>query len=38
VLALSQQEQDQLLAFLRQLDGSPTPLEASTIFANGFEP
>jgi hypothetical protein len=31
-------ERDALLAFLRQLDGTPTPLETLQIFRNGFEP
>ena len=38
VLALPQNEQDQLLAFLRQLDASSTPLEAQLVFSDGFEP
>jgi DNA-binding beta-propeller fold protein YncE len=38
VLGLPQGEQDQLLAFLRQLDASTTPLEAQTVFRDGFEP
>jgi DNA-binding beta-propeller fold protein YncE/mono/diheme cytochrome c family protein len=37
VLALPQNEQDQLLAFLRQLDASATPLEAQLVFGDGFE-
>lgn len=38
VSSLPQTEQDQLLAFLRQLDGAPTGDEQSLIFADGFEP
>jgi DNA-binding beta-propeller fold protein YncE len=38
VRGLPQDEQDELLAFLRQLDGAPTPLEASRVFGDGFEP
>lgn len=38
VLALPQGEQDQLIAFLRQLDASATPLETQLIFGDGFEP
>jgi DNA-binding beta-propeller fold protein YncE len=37
VRTLAQSEQDQLLAFLRQLDGSPTADESNLIFASGFE-
>jgi hypothetical protein len=38
VRALPQGEQDQLLAFLRQLDATATPLESMLVFADGFEP
>lgn len=37
VATLPQGEQDALLAFLRELDGSPTPLANTVLFANGFE-
>lgn len=37
VAGLPQGEQDALLAFLRELDGSPTPLGSIQLFANGFE-
>lgn len=37
VLSLPGGERDALLAFLRELDGSATPLAGDALFANGFE-
>lgn len=37
VQALPQVEQEQLLTFLRQLDGGPTAAEVDRLFASGFE-
>lgn len=38
VNALPQGERDALLAFLRELDGSPPPSMLDAVFGNGFEP
>ncbi|UXI65857.1 PKD domain-containing protein [Tahibacter amnicola] len=38
VQSLPAGERDALIAFLRELDGSPTPVGADTLFASGFEP
>jgi hypothetical protein len=38
VAGLPQAERDALLAFLRELDGSPPPSALESLFSNGFEP
>ncbi len=38
VSALPEGERSALLAFLRELDGSPPPSQLDAVFANGFEP